>query len=116
MKNNYLLMAQLFKMRRMMLGYSKRELARIVGISHTELSRIEHGERPNYNIVTLIKMCEVLHFDFIQLLKTCGYLPCKQEEMDKNLEQYIKEFGDSRNTNSKDKVDYIITMFEIEIQ
>ena len=79
MKNNYVFVAEVFRKRRIALGYSKRKLASLVGISDTELSRIEHGERENYNLVTLINMCGILKIDFISLLESAGYLPTNQE-------------------------------------
>ena len=85
MKNNYGFIAEVFRKRRVMLGYSKRKLAAIVGISDTEISRIEHGERENYNLVTLIRMCEVLKIDFIYLLVLAGYLPSDQIDNDDNI-------------------------------
>ena len=86
MKNNYGFIAEVFRKRRIMLGYSKRKLAAIVGISDTEVSRIEHGERENYNLVTLIRMCEVLKIDFIHLLVLAGYLPSKMNNEDSIIE------------------------------
>lgn len=74
MKNNYAMIAEIFKNRRIELGLSKRKLACLVGISDTELSRIEHGERENYNLITLIKLCDVLDLDFIKLLVAAKYL------------------------------------------
>ena len=85
MKNNYSFIAEVFRKRRVMLGYSKRKLAAIVGISDTEVSRIEHGERENYNLVTLIRMCEVLKIDFIHLLVLAGYLPSNQIDNEDNI-------------------------------
>lgn len=78
MKNNYLVIAKVFKKRRVEMNLSKRKLASLVNISDTEVSRIENGERENYNIVTLIKICDVLDIDFIKLLYAAGYLPQKR--------------------------------------
>lgn len=80
MKNNYVFIAEVFRNRRIKLGYSKRKLASLVGISDTELSRIEHGERENYNLITLINMCRVLKIDFISLLESAGYLSTEYQE------------------------------------
>lgn len=91
MKNNYGFIAEVFKKRRVELGYSKRRLAAIVGISDTEISRIEHGERENYNLVTLIRMCEVLQIDFIHLLALAGYLPSDQTDCDNDMETMLDE-------------------------
>ena len=48
MKNNYMILAEIIKNRRIALGYSLRNLANEVGISHTELVRIENGNRQLY--------------------------------------------------------------------
>lgn len=75
MRYNYLLLSDLLRSKRIERNYSIRGLSRAVGISDTELSRIENGERKNFNLVTLINLCEVLRIDFIKLLKVTGYLP-----------------------------------------
>ncbi len=103
MRNNYWVISEVFKTKRVFLGYSKRELASLVGISHSELSRIEHGERENYNVVTLINLCEVLHLDFIKLLKIAGYLPCKHGDFEQDLLDQIEEFNKSKKDYSKFK-------------
>lgn len=113
MKNNYILMAEIFKSYRVFYGYSKRELARLVGISHTELSRIENCERENYNIVTLINMCNILHIDFIKLLKLCGYLPCKKGEIDDDVLEFVNKFYKEKNeSNCDNEICYIVTFFD----
>ena len=80
MKNNYRLLAEIIEIERNLMGYSKRDFARKVGISHTELTRIENQLRENYNIVTLITMCRVLEIDFVRLLQVCGYLTMPTDE------------------------------------
>lgn len=56
MKNNYMILAEIIKNRRIALGYSLRNLANEVGISHTELVRIENGNRQCLNTITLLKI------------------------------------------------------------
>lgn len=121
MKNNYWIISEVVKMKRIFLGYSRRELASLVGISHSELSRIEHGERENYNVVTLINLCEVLHLDFIRLLKIAGYLPCANGDFEQDLLDQIEEFNKLKKDCSvdkgknKDKDEYcIIAFFDME--
>lgn len=112
MRNNYILLAKIFRTKRLMLGFSKRELARAVGISHTELSRIENCERPNYNVVTLINMCNVLQIDFVKTLKMCGYLPLKKGDIDKTTLDCINEFQqDKKASKVKDDDQYVIIAF-----
>lgn len=90
MRYNYLLLSDLLRSKRIERNYSIRGLSRAVGISDTELSRIENGERKNFNLVTLINLCEVLRIDFIKLLKVTGYLPsiyvnCSNHNLDGNF-------------------------------
>ena len=59
MKNNYMILAEIIKNRRIALGYSLRNLANEVGISHTELVRIENGNRQCLNTITLLKICKL---------------------------------------------------------
>ena len=96
MKYNYVLLAEILRRMRLFMGYSKRSLAEAVGISHTELTRIENGNRENYNLLTLIKICDVLHIDFIAFLKITNYLPMKKGDIDENLikdlEKFINDF------------------------
>lgn len=75
MRYDYLLLSDLLRSKRLERNYSIRGLARAVDISDTELARIENGERKNINLITLIKLCEVLNIDFVRLLKVTGYYP-----------------------------------------
>ena len=75
MRYNYLLLSELLRGTRLEKGYSIRSLARAVGISDTEIARIENGIRKNINLITLVKMCETLDIDFVELLKITGYFP-----------------------------------------
>ncbi len=62
---------------RIIKNISKNKLAELVGISRNEITRIESGERKNPNLKTLIKICEVLDIDFINLLVSINYLDKK---------------------------------------
>ena len=79
MKNNYLLLADILKAKRTIFGDSLRRVAGEVGISHTELARIENGNRENFSLLTLVKLCEVLNIDVIKLLMITGYVPFDEE-------------------------------------
>lgn len=103
MKNNYVLLAEILKLKRVILGYSKRGLAEAVGISHTELSRIENGSRENYNIVTLINMCIVLKIDFVRLLKITGYLPCNKGEFPQDMVNWVKDLDNLLSIDDEDE-------------
>lgn len=102
MKNNNVLLAEVLRKLRIYMGYSKRSLAEAVGISHTELTRIENGNRKNYNLITLIRMCDLLHIDFVLLLKYTGYLPIKRASNDEKLIRDFKSY-----LNDIDGLDYM---------
>lgn len=115
MKNNYGFIAEVFRKRRIMLGYSKRKLAAIVGISDTEISRIEHGERENYNLVTLIRLCEVLKIDFIHLLVLAGYLPSNQINNEDNITEMESLLDDEEDDINDEECDACPLCEPIEI-
>jgi len=92
-KNNYVLLAEILRMRRMVSGLSLRQLANEVGISHTELARIENGSRSNYNLLTIINMCNTLGMEAVKLLKITGYLPVEKGELDEATLSYIESFN-----------------------
>lgn len=81
MKNNYMKLAQIIKNRRIELGYSLRYLANEVGISHTELVRIENGNRQCLNVITLIKICKLLNLDFLLLLEEANFYEREEEKL-----------------------------------
>ena len=65
MKYNYLKIAQILKEKRVESGMSQRQLASLVGVSHTEINKIEKGMVINYNLILLIRLCELLDIEFI---------------------------------------------------
>jgi len=66
-------LAEIIKRFRVDKGLSQRELAIIIEISHTEISRIEKGETIKPNKDTLFKISKELELDFGALLKLAGY-------------------------------------------
>lgn len=100
MKYNNLLLSRILKSKRILRGISIRNLAGQVGISDTELSRIENGERLSFNIVTLIKICDVLKLNFVKLLQYTNYLPSRFDDtLDSdfsNIPQFVRV-----NTNQR---------------
>ena len=67
------ILGKLIKERRIEYGYSIRKLSDAVGISGTELTRIESGERVVPNLLTLIYICKVLGLDLNNLLALSGF-------------------------------------------
>lgn len=91
MRNNYLLLAEILKAKRILSGNSLRNVANEVGISHTELARIENGNRENFSLLTLVNLCEVLNVDIVKLLMITGYVPINEDMID---EKTLTAFND----------------------
>ena len=93
MKYDVLLLAGIIKNRRITLGYSLRSLAEQVGISHTELARIENGNRTNFSLIVIVRLCEILKIDFVNLLKVTGYIS-SNNKLDNDFEEDYKDSND----------------------
>ena len=104
MKYNYLLIGETIRNERLKNNYSIRGLARLVGMSDTELSRWENGERISYNLILLIRLCEILKINFINLLKVSNYLPVNYKEEVSNKEKFAES---NYKNNNIDKSNYI---------
>lgn len=113
MKNNYLLLAEIIKMRRIVMGFSLRSLSNLIGISHTELTRMENGSRENYNLTTIINLCNILKLDFVKLLKITGYLPYKDGEIDEETLSYIEKFNKINYVFPEEKNDVAYIVLEV---
>lgn len=81
MKYNYLELAETLKEKRKEKGISTRDLGEKVGVSHTEISRIENGMRPHFSFVILSKICKELDIDMINLLDDVGVWECDSEQL-----------------------------------
>lgn len=71
MINNNL--AVIIKTARETLKISQRELSRRSGVDNNTISKIEKGIRKKPNVISLIKLSEVLDIDIGKLLKVSGY-------------------------------------------
>ncbi len=99
MRFDNILLGNILKKRRLQLNISKRKLAQYIEISDTEVTKIENGTRIVPNMVSLIRMCEVLKIDFIELLKVTGFVDYK------NLSnRYLDDIDRNKiNKNEKSK-------------
>ena len=79
MRFDYYKLAKILKDRRNQLKLTIRDIEDLIDVSHSEISRIENGFKPKIDVVTLIKLCEILDLDFVNLLKETNYL------VDKNI-------------------------------
>ena len=53
-------------------GWSIRELAEKAGIDHSQIARMEKGERANPSASTLRAIATALHVPITELLEACG--------------------------------------------
>ncbi|NLC47233.1 MAG: helix-turn-helix transcriptional regulator [Firmicutes bacterium] len=65
---------ELIKKLRDQKGFSQRQLALYSGVSNTEISKIESGERKNPNPEILKKIASALNIDYTVFFKAAGYL------------------------------------------
>lgn len=81
MKYDYKKLGLLLKEEREEYEYSRRNLAARVGISDTELKRIEDGERVAPNLITLIKLCEELDLNLQFLLEESDFIEFEEDRL-----------------------------------
>jgi transcriptional regulator with XRE-family HTH domain len=81
MKYDYLKLANIIKECREKYGLSTRELGEKIGVSHTEISRLENGFKANIGVITLEKICEGLEIDLVELLKEIGIYEEQEDEL-----------------------------------
>ena len=55
------------KEKRLYMNLSLRGLSSKSGVSHTEISKVENGEREKPSSTTIFKMCKALELDFIDI-------------------------------------------------
>jgi|GEM_PF-2038608 len=61
--------------------YSQRELAKLIGVSHPYISKIENGVEPPPSEELIIKMAEVLGIDYHKMLSVANKLPSDLKEL-----------------------------------
>lgn len=105
MRFNYIELSKILSETRKKSKISMRKLAFAVGVSHTEIARIESGNREAPNVVTIIKICEALDLNpIIILLKTNFFTIEMLEDLFNNHNQIVNKYD--RN-NSKIKPDML---------
>jgi len=67
-------LSEFIKLNRLEKGLSKRKLAEAAGISHTEIHRLETGERRSPSPVVLTSIARALDLNVIQILAAANYL------------------------------------------
>ncbi len=67
-------LAQYISEHRIKKNLSIRRLAELAHVSHTEIYRLESGERKNPSLLVLKSICNALGDNFNDMLKTLGYI------------------------------------------
>lgn len=101
-EENLIKLASLLKSARTNSSLTVRELSKLTEtISHTEISLLENAKRKAPNPMSIKRLAEILHLNYIELFKIIGYL-------DKN--ENSKEL--SNNSNPISIFDTIISAYE----
>ena len=119
-------LGEFLRERRMAKEWSKRKLAEKANISHTEVHRIENGERVNPSIPVLNALAEALGVPKEEMLRVAGYkndegdvplieriFPDLKTEKQQETAQKIMD-GLARNTDLKD-ADYDSLVAQVEM-
>ena len=72
-------LGEMIRNRRLQLGLSRLKLAGLCGISHTEVARIENGERQLPSVKVLYALAESLQLSRDEVLSAAGYGPEGEE-------------------------------------
>lgn len=89
-----------------------RKLSLLVGVSHSEISRIENGNRECPNINVIITMCEILGLNPILVLLETNYFTKDMIEDLKKEDNYIKKIGENRYKIKSKTVDELIDVLD----
>jgi transcriptional regulator with XRE-family HTH domain len=96
-------LGELIKERRLAKNLSKRALAEKAGISHTEVHRIENGERKNPSIPVLNSLADALGISKETLLQTAGYVNENQADVPL-IERVFPDLKTEKQQNTVQKI------------
>lgn len=89
--------------RRLAKGLSKRQLAEKAGISHSEVHRIENGERQNPSVPMLIALADALGIPQDDILVLAGY-----KNDDNNIPLIERVFPDLKTQKQQETAQKIV--------
>lgn len=92
------------KERREAKGWSKRRLATEADISHTEVHRIESGERQSPSVPVLSALGEALGVPKEEMLRVAGYI----DEHDESVSSIERAFPDLKTEKQRNTVRKIV--------
>jgi transcriptional regulator with XRE-family HTH domain len=84
--------AEIIKRLREEKHYSQRKLASLSGVSNTEISRIENGQRPKPSPDVLKKLSPHLGIDYNNLMNIAGYIEFVENKNPKNQNKVVSLF------------------------
>ena len=82
-------------------GLSRNALAQKAGISHTEIHRIETGERKEPSLKTLIALAVALDIPQEEVLKVAGYVPSGEQD---NVDALFPELKSQKQKETIEKI------------
>lgn len=97
-------LGEFIKERRIAKELSKRALAEKANISHTEVHRIENGDRKNPSVPVLNALADALGVPQEIMLQTAGYVTNKDEQ----VPLIERVFPDLKSDKQKDTVQKIV--------
>jgi transcriptional regulator with XRE-family HTH domain len=97
-------LGEFIKERRLAKGLSKRALAEKAKISHTEVHRIENGDRKNPSVPVLNALADALGVPQEFMLEMAGYVTNKDEQ----VPLIERVFPDLKSEKQKDTVQKIV--------
>ena len=89
--------------RRLAKGLSKRQLAEKAGISHSEVHRIENGERQNPSVPMLVALADALGIPQDDILVMAGYI-----KDDNNIPLIERVFPDLKTQKQQETAQKIV--------
>ena len=89
-------------------GLSRNALAQKAGISHTEIHRIETGERKEPSLKTLIALAVALDIPQEEVLKVAGYAPSGDQESVDTL------FPELKSQKQKETIEKIADVLSVK--
>lgn len=96
-------LGEFIKERRLAKNLSKRALAEKAGISHTEVHRIENGERKNPSVPVLNSLADALGISKETLLQTAGYVNENQADVPL-IERVFPDLKTEKQQNTVQKI------------
>lgn len=88
---------------------SIRQLAKISNVSHTEISRLERGERKHPSPLVLKSLSHALDINFDDLMKTAGYTDDCKNTLEPMLKLYKLQYLNEKELEEvREFIDFLL--------